>query len=94
MRTDDFILGGLGRTLFRMTWPMLFGVLSLLGFQLVDAAFIGQLGVEPLAALGFTLPMTQLFIFTFGWGLPGAACSRALPPGPFGNGASSAHGGT
>jgi putative MATE family efflux protein len=64
MRTDNFIRGGLGRTLFRMTWPMLFGVLSLLGFQLVDAAFIGQLGVEPLAALGFTLPMTQLIIGT------------------------------
>nr|WP_150911663.1 MATE family efflux transporter [Marinobacter halotolerans] len=52
----------LGRHLFSMTWPMLFGVLSLMTFQLVDSAFIGQLGRDPLAALGFTLPMQQLII--------------------------------
>ncbi|TGN38934.1 MATE family efflux transporter [Marinobacter confluentis] len=52
----------LGRHLFAMTWPMLFGVLSLMTFQLVDSAFIGQLGRDPLAALGFTLPMQQLII--------------------------------
>lgn len=52
----------LSRQLFTMTWPMLFGVLSLMTFQLVDSAFIGQLGRDPLAALGFTLPMQQLII--------------------------------
>ncbi|WP_428467575.1 MATE family efflux transporter [Photobacterium minamisatsumaniensis] len=52
----------LGRQLFNMTWPMLFGVLSLLSFQLVDSAFIGQLGVLPLAAQGFTLPMQMVII--------------------------------
>jgi putative MATE family efflux protein len=41
---------------------MLFGALSLMTFQLVDSAFIGQLGRDPLAALGFTLPMQQLII--------------------------------
>lgn len=39
---------------------MLFGVLSLMTFQLADSAFIGQLGRNPLAALGFTIPMQQL----------------------------------
>ena len=39
---------------------MLFGVLSLMTFQLADSAFVGQLGQEPLAALGFTVPMQQL----------------------------------
>ncbi|WP_443147337.1 MATE family efflux transporter [Photobacterium sp. MCCC 1A19761] len=53
---------GLGRQLFNMTWPMLFGVLSLMSFQLVDSAFIGQLGVLPLAAQGFTLPMQMVII--------------------------------
>lgn len=43
-----------------MTWPMLFGVLSLMTFHLADSAFIGQLGRDPLAALGFTVPMQQL----------------------------------
>ncbi len=45
-----------------MTWPMLFGVLSLMSFQLVDSAFIGQLGVLPLAAQGFTLPIQMIII--------------------------------
>jgi putative MATE family efflux protein len=50
----------LHRQLYDMTWPMLFGVLSLMTFQLTDSAFIGQLGRDPLAALGFTIPMQQL----------------------------------
>ncbi len=50
----------LARQLYHMTWPMLFGVLSLMTFQLTDSAFIGQLGGDPLAALGFTVPMQQL----------------------------------
>ncbi|WP_330961123.1 MATE family efflux transporter [Photobacterium sp. 53610] len=54
--------GALSRQLFSMTWPMMFGVLSLMSFQLVDSAFIGQLGVLPLAAQGFTLPMQMIII--------------------------------
>lgn len=52
----------LARQLFKMTWPMLFGVLSIMSFQLVDSAFIGQLGVLPLAAQGFTLPIQMVII--------------------------------
>ncbi len=62
MATVDLDHQSLKRSLFQMTWPMLFGVLSLMSFQLVDSAFIGQLGVDPLAALGFTVPMYQLVI--------------------------------
>ncbi|PMH17709.1 MATE family efflux transporter [Vibrio breoganii] len=52
----------LGIELYKMTWPMIFGVLSLMSFQLIDSAFIAQLGVLPLAAQGFTLPIGQLII--------------------------------
>ncbi len=52
----------LTRQLFQLTWPMLFGVLSLMSVQLVDSAFIGQLGVLPLAAQGFTMPMQMVII--------------------------------
>ncbi|GAB3484229.1 MATE family efflux transporter [Marinomonas epiphytica] len=45
-----------------MTWPMLFGILSLMSFQLVDSAFIGQLGVLPLAVQGFTLPIQMVIV--------------------------------
>src|SRR5690606_30493218 len=62
MATVDLDHQSLKRSLFQMTWPMLFGVLSLMSFQLVDSAFISQLGVDPLAALGFTVPMYQLVI--------------------------------
>lgn len=62
MKPSDLEPQNLRKTLFSMTWPMLFGVLSLMSFQLVDSAFIGQLGVEPLAAVGFTVPMFQLII--------------------------------
>jgi putative MATE family efflux protein len=59
---------------------MLFGVLSLMSFQLVDSAFIGQLGVLPLAAQGFTLPMQMVIIgIQVGLGIATTAViSRAL----------------
>ncbi len=70
----------LANQLFKMTWPMLFGVLSLMGFQLVDSAFIGQLGVLPLAAQGFTLPIQMVIIgVQVGLGIATTAViSRAL----------------
>ena len=52
----------LSKQLFQMTWPMMFGVLSLMSFQLVDSAFIGQLGILPLAAQGFTMPLQMVII--------------------------------
>lgn len=62
MAVVDLENQSLGKALFQMTWPMLFGILALMSFQLVDSGFIGQLGVRPLATLGFTLPMQQLII--------------------------------
>ncbi|PMR77018.1 MATE family efflux transporter [Billgrantia endophytica] len=41
---------------------MAIGVLSLLGFQLVDSAFIARLGTAPLAAHTFTFPLSFLII--------------------------------
>ncbi|RFA29187.1 MATE family efflux transporter [Alkalilimnicola ehrlichii] len=83
MTTDDLVRDGLGRSLFRMTWPMIFGVLSLMTVHLVDSAFVGQLGVDPLAALGFTLPVMQLMIgMQVGIGIATTALiSRALGAG-------------
>ncbi len=48
--------------LLRMTWPMLIGVLSLMSFQLVDSIYIARLGIDPLAVVGFTIPIYQLII--------------------------------
>ncbi|ODC05032.1 MATE family efflux transporter [Terasakiispira papahanaumokuakeensis] len=64
MRIEALPTAQLGRQLFHMTWPMMFGVLSLMSFQLADSAFIARLGVDPLAALGFILPLAQVIIGT------------------------------
>lgn len=71
------------RHLFQQTWPMVIGVLALMSYQLVDAAWIALLGVDPLAALGFTLPLQQLVIgFQVGLGIAlTALISRSLGAG-------------
>lgn len=62
---------------------MAIGVLSLLGFQLVDAAFVSHLGTKPLAAQSFTFPVTFLMIgIQVGLGIAIAALiSRAIGAG-------------
>ncbi|PWI32387.1 MATE family efflux transporter [Vibrio albus] len=72
-----------GLQLYKMTWPMLFGVLSLMSFQLIDSAFIGQLGVLPLAVQGFTMPMQMLIIgLQVGLGIASTAViSKAIGAG-------------
>lgn len=73
----------LPRVLFSMTWPMLFGVVALMSFQLVDSIFISMLGMQPLAAMGFTLPLQQLLIgVQIGIGIASTALiSRAIGAG-------------
>jgi len=73
----------LGRTLWQKTWPMAIGVLSLLGFQLVDSAFVARLGTAPLAAQSYTFPLSFLIIgVQVGMGIAIAALiSRALGGG-------------
>ncbi|WP_133481495.1 MULTISPECIES: MATE family efflux transporter [Halomonas] len=62
---------------------MAIGVLALLGFQLVDSAFIARLGTAPLAAQSFTFPLSFLVIgIQVGLGIAIAALiSRALGAG-------------
>ena len=40
-----------------MTLPMIVGILAVLSISVADTYFIGQLGVEELAALSFTFPV-------------------------------------
>ncbi|XKE47508.1 MATE family efflux transporter [Halomonas organivorans] len=62
---------------------MAIGVLALLGFQLVDSAFVARLGTSPLAAQSFTFPLSFLIIgVQVGLGIAIAALiSRALGAG-------------
>ncbi|UYG05938.1 MATE family efflux transporter [Halomonas sp. LR3S48] len=65
---------------------MAIGVSALLGFQLVDSAFVARLGTAPLAAQSFTFPLTFLIIgVQVGLGIAIAALiSRALGAGEAG----------
>lgn len=56
-RTEAIVSAPIGRTLFRLTLPMIAGIISLMLLGLVDSYFVGKLGLDELAALGFTLPV-------------------------------------
>lgn len=43
-------------TLAKLTWPMIFGMLGSVLFNLADTYFLGQVGVNELAAMEFTFP--------------------------------------
>ena len=49
--------GPIGKILVKLTVPMIFGVLGMVAFNLVDTFFVGQLGTLELAALSFTFPV-------------------------------------
>lgn len=43
----------------RLTMPMIGGITALMAVGIVDAYFVGQIGLHELAALGFVLPVTH-----------------------------------
>ncbi len=59
-RKPLLIEGPVGRILFRMTVPMIFGMVGIVAFNLVDTFFVGQLGTRELAALSFTFPVVMV----------------------------------
>ncbi len=46
-----------GKTLRELTIPMIVGIIAVLLFGLVDTFFVSLLGTDPLAAIGFTVPI-------------------------------------
>lgn len=56
--------------LIRLSVPMIWGILAIISFQLVDMYFISMLGEEQLTAISFTFPVTHLiFSFVMGFGI-------------------------
>ncbi len=49
--------GSIGKQLLSLTWPMLFGMIGMVIFNLTDTFFLGRLGVKPLAAISYTFPV-------------------------------------
>jgi len=75
--------GSVGPTLFKLTLPMILGIVSMVIFNLADTFFIGRLGTTELAALSFTFPVV-LVVNSLAMGLgigASAVISRATGEG-------------
>lgn len=70
----DLTIGGVLHHLVRLSAPMTWGILMVVGFQLVDTYFVSLLGDEALTAFTFTFPVTY-FIFALVMGFSIAASS-------------------
>ena len=70
----------IGKTLMRLAVPMIFGILSMVVYNLADTFFVGRLGNEQLAALSFTFPVV-MFVGSIALGIgmgTSAVVSRAV----------------
>lgn len=77
------IEGPIGKTLTKLTIPMIFGIIGIVVFNLVDTFFVGQLGTHHLAAISFTFPIVfVLGSLAMGLGIgTSAAVSKAIGEG-------------
>lgn len=57
MKGKDLTQKPVAKTLVDLTLPTVVGSLSMIGFNLIDTFFVGQLGQHELAALSFTFPV-------------------------------------
>ncbi len=65
--STDLTTGDVGSHLFTQSVPMAWGVLASMGMVLTDTFFVGLLGTDELAAIGFTIPVVSV-LFGIGWG--------------------------
>ena len=52
--------GPVGKTLISLAMPMAFGIVAIILFTVVDTFYVGRLGAEQLAAMGFTFPISYI----------------------------------
>ncbi len=67
-RNKNLTEGNIKKQLFNLAWPMLFGMLGIVIFNLVDTYFVGRLGVLQLAAMSFSFPVI-MFINSLSQGI-------------------------
>jgi len=66
----DLLTDPVANTLKQMTIPMIYGMILLMTFNLVDTFFVSLLGTQPLAAISFTFPITfTVLSLTIGLGI-------------------------
>lgn len=71
--------GSVPRQLYVLAFPMVWGLLATMSFNVVDTFFVAQLGNRPLAAMSFTFPVAMV-LTSIGIGL-GAGTSSAVSRG-------------
>ena len=81
------ISGPIGPTLFKLSAPMLIGILGMMAFNVVDIFFVGRLGTVPLAAITLTFPVVMVVgTFTLGLGVGAmAVISKGIGAGDRGS---------
>ena len=79
-RQPNLLTDPVGSTLKSLTIPMIYGMVLLMTFNLIDTLFVSLLGTQPLAAISFTFPITFTVIsLTIGLGIgTSAVIARAL----------------
>ena len=79
----DMLSGDIGQTMKQMTVPVIYGMILLMTFSLVDTFFVSLLGTQQLAAISFTFPVTfTLISLTIGLGIgTSATIARYLGSG-------------
>lgn len=79
-RAQDLTQGSVSRHLFRLSVPMIWGILAVVSMQVADVYFIAGLGHTELEAISFTFPVSMV-IFNLMMGLPiatSAICARLI----------------
>ena len=75
----DLLNGPVSSTLKTMTVPMIYGMILLMTFNLIDTFFVSLLGTQPLAAISFTFPVTfTVLSVTIGLGIGTSAVIAKL----------------
>lgn len=70
MQTVDLTKGKVSQLLISQALPMIWGILAIISMNLADTYFVGQLGDDELAAMGFTFPIVMIMSsMAFGIGI-------------------------
>ncbi|MEB8430826.1 MATE family efflux transporter [Cocleimonas sp. KMM 6892] len=80
MQTYDLTEGNVPRLLLGQALPMIWGIFAVISMNLADTYFVGQLGTDELAAMGFTFPIVMIMSsVAFGIGIGASSLvSRAI----------------
>ncbi|WP_255375437.1 MATE family efflux transporter, partial [Oleiphilus sp. HI0132] len=62
MRKRNLTEGNISQQLYKMTVPMIGGILAIMSMNIVDTYYVGQLGTRELTAMSFTIPIISILL--------------------------------